>query len=61
MSLSVTGRTGVITLAIAGLIAAFAAGYALHPAAPEQVVTAQDARPDDHRKVLYWYEALLNK
>lgn len=59
MSLSVTGRTGVIALAIAGLIAAFAAGYALHPAAPEQVFTAQDARPDDHRKVLYWYDPMV--
>lgn len=59
MSLSATGRTGVIALAIAGLIAAFAAGYALHPAAPEQVVTAQDARPDDHRKVLYWYDPMV--
>ncbi|MFT4464922.1 MAG: efflux RND transporter periplasmic adaptor subunit [Sodalis sp. (in: enterobacteria)] len=59
MSLSVTGRTGVIALAITGLIAAFAAGYALHPAAPKQVVTTQDAHPDAHRKVLYWYDPMV--
>ncbi|MGL9774239.1 MAG: hypothetical protein ACR5LG_10765 [Sodalis sp. (in: enterobacteria)] len=36
MTPSVTRRTGAIALAAVGLMAALAAGYALHPAAPEQ-------------------------
>ncbi|MBT9431388.1 efflux RND transporter periplasmic adaptor subunit [Candidatus Sodalis endolongispinus] len=59
MTPSVTRRTGAIALAVAGLMAAFAAGYALHPAAPEQAATAQQAPRDGNRKVLYWYDPMV--